>query len=267
MLSAIRSAVARIDSGIPVFHERTFAQQVENMLEDEKFLGRLLMLFALVAVTLAAAGVFGLISYSTARATRAFGIRIALGATREHVLWLVLRRGLMLVAIGLIIGIGAALWLTRIIANQLFGVSPTDPLTFVAVALAMTVVALAACFIPARRATRVDPMIALRSEVVSSSGATNETSQAPRSISIRDAVNSQVRTCASAKGVTGERMDAQEHDERDDENRERDEQQTLPDVSQHASRHDPSLVSLKRQKAPEPRPGALCSALVQHSSG
>ena len=164
MLSAIRSAVAKIDSGIPVFHERTFAQQVENMLEDEKFLGRLLMLFALVAVTLAAAGVFGLISYSTARATRAFGIRIALGATREHVLWLVLRRGLMLVAIGLIIGIGAALWLTRIIANQLFGVSPTDPLTFVAVALAMTVVALAACFIPARRATRVDPMIALRSE-------------------------------------------------------------------------------------------------------
>ncbi len=164
MLSAIRSAVAKINSGLPVFHERTFAQQVESTLEDEKFLGRLLMLFALVAVTLAAAGVFGLISYSTARATRAFGIRMALGATREHVLWLVLRRGLILAIAGLVIGIGAALWLTKIISSQLFGVSPTDPLTFVLVALTMTLVALAACFIPARRATRVDPMIALRSE-------------------------------------------------------------------------------------------------------
>jgi putative ABC transport system permease protein len=164
MLSAIRSAVAKINSGLPVFHERTFAQQVENTLEDEKFLGRLLMLFALVAVTLAAAGVFGLISYSTARATRAFGIRLALGATREHVLWLVLRRGLILAIAGLVIGIGTALWLTKIIASQLFGVSPTDPLTLVLVALAMALVALAACFIPARRATRVDPVIALRSE-------------------------------------------------------------------------------------------------------
>ncbi len=164
MLSAIRAAVSKVDSGLPVFRERTFAQQIENTLEDEKFMGRLLMLFALVAVTLAAAGVFGLISYSTARATRAFGIRIALGATREHILWLVLRRGLSLVIAGLVIGIGSALWLTKIIASQLFGVSPTDPLTFVAVALAMTMVSLAACFIPARRATRVDPMIALRSE-------------------------------------------------------------------------------------------------------
>jgi putative ABC transport system permease protein len=164
MQAAIRSAVAKVDSGLPVFHERTFAEQVENTLEDEKFLGRLLILFALVAVTLAAAGVFGLISYSTARATRAFGIRMALGATREHVLWLVLRRGLILAIAGLVIGIGAALWLTTIISSQLFGVSPTDPLTLVLVALTMASVALAACFIPARRATRVDPMIALRSE-------------------------------------------------------------------------------------------------------
>lgn len=164
MLSAIHAAVARVDSGLPVFRERTFTQQVENTMEDEKFLGRLLMLFALVAVTLAAAGVFGLISYSTARSIRAFGIRIALGATREHVLWLVLRRGLSLAVVGLGIGISSALWLTKIIASQLFGVSATDPATFLVVALMMTLVALAACFIPAQRATRVDPMIALRSE-------------------------------------------------------------------------------------------------------
>jgi predicted permease len=164
MLSTIRAAVGKVDSGLPVFHERTFAQQAENTLEDEKFLGHLLMLFALVAVTLAAAGVFGLISYSTARATRAFGIRIALGATREHVLWMVLRRGVILATAGLAIGMGSALWLTKIIASQLFGVGPTDPLTFVAVAFLMTLMALAACLIPARRATRVDPMIALRND-------------------------------------------------------------------------------------------------------
>jgi putative ABC transport system permease protein len=127
-------------------------------------LARLLLVFALVAVVLAAAGVFGLVSFSTERATHDFGVRMALGAQASDVLWLVLRKGLTLAVIGVVLGLGAALWLTRLLASLLFGVSPTDALTFTAVATLTVGVALLACYLPARRATRVDPLIALRNE-------------------------------------------------------------------------------------------------------
>jgi predicted permease len=164
LFGSIRKAVAGVDSTLPVFHTQTLTEHVAGALGQEKFLAKLLLVFALVAVTLAAAGIFGLMSYSTERGTHDFGVRMALGAQSHHVLWLVLRNGLMLVLIGLIAGLGAALWLTRLVASLLFGVSATDSATFIAVAAVTLLVALLACYLPARRATRVDPLVALRSE-------------------------------------------------------------------------------------------------------
>jgi putative ABC transport system permease protein len=164
LLGSIRRAVAGVDSALPVFRIRSLKEHVEGTLGQERFLARLLLIFALVAVTLAAAGVFGLMSYSTERATHDFGIRMALGAQQHHVLWLVLRKGLLLAVFGLVFGLGAALGLTRLLASLLFGVSPNDALTFIAVAALTLMVALLACYLPARRATRVDPLVALRNQ-------------------------------------------------------------------------------------------------------
>jgi predicted permease len=164
LFGCIRKAVAGVDSTLPVFHTQTLTEHVAGALGQEKFLAKLLLVFALVAVTLAAAGVFGLMSYSTERGTHDFGVRMALGAQSNHVLWLVLRNGLMLALIGLIAGLGAAFWLTRLVASLLFGVSATDSATFIVVAAVTLLVALLACYLPARRATRADPLLALRNE-------------------------------------------------------------------------------------------------------
>ncbi|HZU33847.1 MAG TPA: FtsX-like permease family protein [Candidatus Angelobacter sp.] len=164
MIGAIRRAVSTVDAALPVFHARTLEDQVAGVLGEEKFLAHLLLVFAMIAVVLAAAGVFGLISYSTERATHDFGIRMALGAQRTHVLWLVLQKGLVMSVAGLVIGLGLAFWLTRVLASLLFGVSRHDPATFLGVAAIMVAVALLACYLPARRATLVDPLIALRNE-------------------------------------------------------------------------------------------------------
>jgi putative ABC transport system permease protein len=164
LLGSIRRAIASVDSSLPVFRIRSLQEHVESALGQERFLARLLLVFALVAVLLAAAGVFGLMSYSTARAAHDFGIRMALGAQTGHVLWLVLKRGLALAALGLVLGLGAALWLTRLIVSLLFGVGRNDMPTFAAVAAITLLAALSACYLPARRATRVDPLEALRNE-------------------------------------------------------------------------------------------------------
>jgi ABC-type antimicrobial peptide transport system permease subunit len=164
LVGSIRKAVASVDAALPVFRTLSLKEYVASALGEERFLARLLVVFALVAVVLAAAGVFGLMSYSTERATHDFGIRMALGAQSHHVLWMVLRKGLVLAVAGLVLGLGSALWLTRLVRSLLFGVSPNDTFTFVAVAALTVAVALLACFLPARQATKIDPLIALRNE-------------------------------------------------------------------------------------------------------
>jgi predicted permease len=164
LIPAIRAAVARVNPDLPVFRAHTMRDQVTLVLSDQHFLSRVLGLFSVLATILFAAGTYGLVSYSTARSAQEFGIRMALGAQPRSVLWIVIRKGVALMAAGLAIGLAAALGLTRVIAAYLYGVEPTDLFTFVAVPLLVLGVTLAACYLPARKATKVDPMVALRYE-------------------------------------------------------------------------------------------------------
>ncbi|MGH9353147.1 MAG: ABC transporter permease, partial [Terriglobia bacterium] len=160
----VRRAVHDLDPTLPLAHIRSMDDVMSAAQARPRFLAMLLTLFSIVALTLAAVGIYGVISYSVAQRTKEFGIRMALGAPRRSVLRLVVGQGITLALIGVGIGIVAALGLTRFLANLLYGVKPTDPLTFIAVALILLGVALLACYIPARRATKVDPVVALRHE-------------------------------------------------------------------------------------------------------
>ena len=133
-------------------------------LNSRRFNLLLVGVFALAALLLAIAGVFGVLAYAVAQRTREIGVRIALGATRGDILKMVLGQGLITVSIGLVIGVAGSLLLTRTMRSMLFGVSPNDPLTLACIALLLMFIAMLASYIPARRATRVDPMIALRYE-------------------------------------------------------------------------------------------------------
>ena len=164
LTGAIRHAVMVVDKDQPLFHIQTMQQVVSDSVAGRRFQMVLLALFASVALMLAAVGIYGLISYSVSQRTHEIGIRMALGAKREGVLRLVLRQALLLAAAGVALGIGGALTLTRFLSSLLFGVSSKDPLTFVAVSLLLAGVATSASFIPAWRAARIDPMVALRYE-------------------------------------------------------------------------------------------------------
>ncbi|MCI0422872.1 MAG: FtsX-like permease family protein, partial [Acidobacteria bacterium] len=148
----------------PISRIRTLEDLVVGSVSERRFNMLLLAIFACVALLLAAVGIYGVMSYSVEQRRHEIGVRMALGARTADVLRLLLGQGMKLVAIGVAIGLAAAVALTRLISTLLFDVRATDPVTFVMIAMLLAVVALLACYIPARRAAKVDPMIALRSE-------------------------------------------------------------------------------------------------------
>ena len=160
----LQRIVAEVDPDQTIYSTRTMENALSEMLAPERFWMRLYGIFAAIALILAAAGIYGVMSYSVNQRTHEIGVRMAVGAQRRDVMKLVIWQGLKLTVVGLAIGIGASFWLTKFIAGFLYGVSPGDPLTLVVVSMVLVVLAIAACYVPARRATTIDPMVALRYE-------------------------------------------------------------------------------------------------------
>jgi predicted permease len=164
VLPAIREVVSQVNTNLPLFDVKTESMQIDRLLFQERLVARLAGFFGLLALVLACVGLYGLLSYEVSRRTREIGIRMALGAHPGSVLKLVVRQGIVLAIAGAAVGIGVALGVTRYLTSMLYDVHANDPLTIIAVAALLAVVALTACYIPARRAMRVDPMVALRYE-------------------------------------------------------------------------------------------------------
>jgi putative ABC transport system permease protein len=163
-LFALRREAQAVDPSVPVFDTSSFDESIAASLFGERISAALLGIMGSVALLLAGIGLYGVIGYSVAQRTNEIGIRMALGAQAGDVLRPVLGQGAKLAGIGIFAGALASLALSRLLARLLFGISATDPITFLEVALLLSVVALAACYIPARRACRLDPVIALRYE-------------------------------------------------------------------------------------------------------
>jgi predicted permease len=164
MMASLRKIVYETDSNLPIVMMRTESQVIDRMLFNERLVARLSSLFGALALVLTCLGLYGLLAYEVACGTREIGIRMALGAQTRDVLRTIILRGLALAAAGAFAGIFVAVGVTRYIESMLYGVKPVDALTFICVSALLMIVATAACWIPARRATRVDPMVALRYE-------------------------------------------------------------------------------------------------------
>jgi putative ABC transport system permease protein len=160
----IRTEVQSVDSNLPLFSVRTLDEVVARSMAERRFALEILALFAAVALLLAAIGIYGVMSYAFSRRIHELGIRIALGAQRKDILRMTLSEGMKLVVAGLVVGVVGAVLLTRFLRTLLFNVTATDPAVFISIAALLAAVALLACYIPARRATRVDPLVALREE-------------------------------------------------------------------------------------------------------
>ena len=160
----VREQVQSLDPTLPVYDTQTLNETVAASLSQRRFSMEMVGLFALTALLLAGLGIYGVISYLVSERTHEIGIRLALGASRSNILRMVLRQGLGLVLVGAAVGLVCALIVSHLMASLLYGVRPTDPLTFAGVALLLIGVALLACYIPARCATRVDPIQALREQ-------------------------------------------------------------------------------------------------------
>jgi ABC-type antimicrobial peptide transport system permease subunit len=163
-VAGVRRELRSIDPGLAVLKIGTMEEQLDAVLFQERFLAQLSAFFAALAVLLACIGLYGVMSYTVARRTSEIGIRMALGETPGGVLVMVLRESAVLVVAGIAIGLAATLAATRLISSMLFGIGAGDPLTIAGATLLMVAVAAVACFLPARRASRVDPMVALRCE-------------------------------------------------------------------------------------------------------
>ena len=164
MTSTIRSIVGQLDSNLPVFGVHTQTQVIDQLLVRERMIAELSGFFGVLALILACVGLYGLLSYEVSRRTREIGVRMALGAQQRDVLRLVVGQGIALAVVGAAVGVGVALGMTRYLESMLYDIHANDPATMIGVAVLLTQVALAACYVPARRAMRVDPMVALRYE-------------------------------------------------------------------------------------------------------
>jgi putative ABC transport system permease protein len=164
LVRSIRQVIGEVDRNLPLVELKTQVTQSRESLKEDRVFAQLLTFFALLALTLAAVGLYGVMAYSVAQRTSEIGIRMALGAQMMNVLRLVIWQGLKLVLLGLIVGAGGVFALRKIVLTQLYGVTVTDPLTFVVVGALLLVIAFLACFFPARRAAKVDPLVALRYE-------------------------------------------------------------------------------------------------------
>jgi ABC-type antimicrobial peptide transport system permease subunit len=160
----VRDIVRRAGKDIPVVNMQTQTETIERQLFQERLIARLASLFGVLALLLAAIGLYGLLAHEVTRGTREIGIRVALGAPTGQVLARVIRQGVVLAAFGLVIGAAGSMAVTRLLGSMLFEVKPGDPVTLIGVSLLLMLVALAACYIPARRASHLDPLVALRHE-------------------------------------------------------------------------------------------------------
>jgi ABC-type antimicrobial peptide transport system permease subunit len=164
LITAIRREISNLDRSLPIYEVKTFTAYLNDALAPQRLATFLVSGFGVLAVILAAIGLYGALSYDVSQRTHEIGVRMALGAQPRDVLRLIIRKGMTLTFIGTAIGIGAALVMTRLIESLLYGVSATDPLTFVVIAALLVLVGLLACYTPARRAIQVDPLQSLRSE-------------------------------------------------------------------------------------------------------
>ena len=160
----VRAAIAQVNDKLPVLNLTSLRVQTDESLKQDKLITQLVSFFGLLGLLLSCVGLYGIMAHAVVRRTNEIGIRMALGADRRDIVWMVLKESLLLVGIGLALGVPAALLAARLVSTQLFGVNPTDPLTLLTAALSLTVVAASAGYLPARRASRVNPLIALRYE-------------------------------------------------------------------------------------------------------
>jgi putative ABC transport system permease protein len=164
VMDAVRKVVQSVDADQPVFTIQTLDEMLADTRWPYRVFGGIFAIVAFVALALSAVGLYAVMAYSVTQRTQEIGLRMALGAESREVLWLILRRGLGQLAIGLTLGLAGAVALTRVMRRLLVGVTPTDPVTFITITVVLAIVAMAACLVPARRATRVDPLIALRAD-------------------------------------------------------------------------------------------------------